>query len=107
MLTDTTTTPTGEVKEMEGDPMSGEAPPLPILLTSAPLCLARTRAGTSCRCPAMRGRVRCAKHGGKSPGGPKGERNGNYRHGGETNEAVELRQQVGRLLKSIRSNAYA
>lgn len=55
----------------------------------------------------MRGKARCAKHGGKSPGGPKGERNGNYRHGGETNEAVELRQQVGRLLKSVRSDAYA
>ncbi|WP_425516930.1 hypothetical protein [Sphingopyxis soli] len=56
----------------------------------------------SCRCPALRGRTRCARHGGKSPGAPKGERNGNYRHGGETNEAVELRRQVSRALKIVR-----
>ena len=30
---------------------------------------------------------RCRMHGGKSPGAPKGERNGNYRHGRETKEA--------------------
>jgi hypothetical protein len=75
-------------------------------LTTAPLCLARTLAGTLCRCPAMRGKARCAKHGGKSPGAPKGERNGNYRHGGETNDAVDLRRQVSRLLRTIRSEAY-
>lgn len=102
-----TTTTTGGVRKRTDDPMNATTPPLPKLMTNAPLCLARTRAGTSCRCPAMKGKARCRKHGGKSPGGPKGERNGNYRHGGETNEAVELRQQVGRLLKSIRSEAYA
>lgn len=102
-----TTTTIGGARKIMDDPMNATTAPPPELMTNAPLCLARTRAGTSCRCPAMRGKARCAKHGGKSPGGPKGERNGNYRHGGETNEAVELRQQVGRLLKSIRSNAYA
>lgn len=107
MLIDTITQPPGERGESTGDPMSGAAPTLPKLLTSAPLCLARTRAGTSCRCPAMRGKARCAKHGGKSPGGPRGERNGNYRHGGDTLEAVELRRQVSRALKIIRSEAYA
>lgn len=33
-----------------------------------------------------------------------GERNGNYRHGGETNEAVELRRQVSRALKIVRES---
>lgn len=45
-------------------------------------------------------------HGARA-GAPKGEDNGKWKHGGDTREAVELRQQVGRLLKSIRSNAYA
>jgi len=31
------------------------------------------------RCPAMRGKARCAKHGGKSPGGPRGMRTWDYR----------------------------
>ena len=105
MPTDTTTTTAGPQQETAGNPMSRTG--VKKLLTAAPLCLARTRAGTSCRCPAMKGKARCSKHGGKSPGAPKGERNGNYRHGGETNEAVELRRQVSRALKIIRSEAYA
>ncbi|MGH6634379.1 MAG: HGGxSTG domain-containing protein [Sphingopyxis sp.] len=76
-------------------------------MTNARLCGAKNRAGLPCRCPAMRGKARCSKHGGKSPGGPKGEHNGNYRHGGETLEAIELRRQVSRALKTIRSEAYA
>jgi len=35
-----------------------------------------------------------------------GEANGSYRHGGETNEAIALRQEASRLLKAIRSAAY-
>lgn len=46
-------------------------------------------------------------HGGLSPGAPKGEANGSYRHGGETNEAVALRQAASRLLKELRNNGAA
>ena len=75
------------------------ATPLP-LLTAAALCGARNRAGMPCRCPAMRGKARCRLHGGKSPGAPKGEANGTWRHGAATNEAKALRLESGRMLKS-------
>jgi hypothetical protein len=35
---------------------------------SAPRCGARTRSGTPCACPAIRGRTRCRLHGGLSTG---------------------------------------
>jgi len=35
---------------------------------TAPRCGARTRRGTACQCPAMRGRQRCRLHGGRSTG---------------------------------------
>ena len=49
-------------------------------------------------------------HGGGSPGAPKGEANGNYRHGCFTNEAIELRRELNewaRLMKKFaeRSNS--
>ena len=34
----------------------------------APRCGARTRRGTACQCPAIRGRCRCRLHGGRSTG---------------------------------------
>jgi hypothetical protein len=54
---------------------------------NSPRCGAKTRAGSVCRQPAMKN-GRCRLHGGKSPGAPRGERNGNYRHGLRTIEAV-------------------
>src|SRR6266851_5332157 len=36
--------------------------------SSAARCLARTRRGTACQCPALRGKRRCRLHGGKSTG---------------------------------------
>ena len=104
MHTDMTTKPQGEPQETNVNPMTRTGLPL---LTNAPLCGAKTRAGTPCRCPAMKGRNRCLRHGGKSPGAPKGERNGSYKHGCRTNEAVELRSQVAHALKIIRSEAHA
>ena len=75
----------------------GEAP----LLTNAPLCQDRTKRGTACRCPAMKDKRVCRTHGGKSPGAPKGERNGNWRHGGDTNDAVALRRETRALLRAL------
>ena len=75
---------------------------LPGLLTNAPLCLARNRAGMPCRCPAMKGKARCRMHGGaKGSGAPKGERNGMWKHGGDTGEAIALRRAANRLLRRI------
>ncbi len=51
-------------------------------LARAPRCGARTRADRPCRQAAVRGRERCRMHGGaKGSGGPRGERNGNFKSG--------------------------
>jgi hypothetical protein len=65
---------------------------------SAPRCGAKSRAGTPCRCPAIRGRNRCRLHGGLSPGAPKGGKNGNYVDGYFTTQAVEERRWARSLL---------
>ena len=48
---------------------------------------------------------KCRMHGGASPGAPKGERNGNYRHGRFTNEAIERRREVNALIRLMRRTA--
>ncbi|WP_408636610.1 HGGxSTG domain-containing protein [Novosphingobium aquimarinum] len=51
--------------------MNGEPP----LLTTAPLCQARNRTGKPCRCPAIKGKLRCRLHGGANrSGAPNGVR---------------------------------
>ena len=71
-------------------------------MAAAPRCGARTRAGHPCRQAAVRGRARCRMHGGaKGSGGPCGERNGNYRHGLRTKEAVAERQQAKALVREV------
>ncbi|WP_416385531.1 HGGxSTG domain-containing protein [Tsuneonella sp. CC-YZS046] len=69
---------------------------MPKLLTNAKLCGARNRAGKSCRCPAVRGKARCRMHGGRNPGAPRGKRNGMWKHGGSTREALALRRAATR-----------
>ena len=54
-------------------------------------CGAKTRRGTPCLKAAIKGKKRCQLHGGKSTG-VKGERNGNYRHGRHTKEAIANRR---------------
>jgi glucans biosynthesis protein len=70
-------------------------------LSQAPRCGAKTRAGTSCQSPAIRGRRRCRLHGGLSPGAPRGSRNGNYTNGDWTKEALEERRWVRDLVRSF------
>lgn len=41
-------------------------------------------------------------HGGTSQGGPRGERNGAYKHGCNTQDATALRRSVSRLLKVLK-----
>lgn len=72
-------------------------------MREAPRCGARTRAGNACQCPAIRDRKRCRLHGGKSPGGPRGRRNGNFKQGDWTKEAEEELRWLRSLLNSVLS----
>jgi hypothetical protein len=64
----------------------------PFQLRSVPRCGAKTRSGRPCQAPAVAGRARCRMHGGaKGSGGPRGKRNGNYKHGRYTAEAKQRR----------------
>ena len=51
----------------------------------------------------MKGKARCRMHGGaKGSGTPRGERNGAYRHGGHSVEAVAFRRQCRAVLREAR-----
>ena len=63
-------------------------------------CGAKTRLGTACQKPALRGKNRCQLHGGKSTGA-KGKRNGNYRHGRFTKEAIANRQAADARVREL------
>jgi hypothetical protein len=67
-------------------------------------CGAKTRAGGRCRSLAMPN-GRCRMHGGPSPGAPKGEKNGNWRHGGWTATAQAERRRLRALLIELRELA--
>jgi hypothetical protein len=61
-------------------------------LAKAARCGAKTRTGQPCGQAAVRGRSRCRMHGGaKGSGGPRGSRNGNFKHGLLTGEAKASR----------------
>ena len=68
-------------------------------IRAAPRCGAKTRRGTNCQCPAIRGRSRCRIHGGLSPGAPRGGQNGNFKDGFWTCEAVEVRRWMRDMLQ--------
>jgi hypothetical protein len=48
-------------------------------------------------------RVRCHLHGGRSPGAPKGERNGRWRGGFHTPEAQAERRRLRELIREMRT----
>ena len=64
-------------------------------------CGAKTRAGTACQSPPVVDRKRCRLHGGLSPGAPRGTRNGNYRRGDWTTEAIEERRWLRSLVRAF------
>ncbi|WP_081928679.1 HGGxSTG domain-containing protein [Microvirga sp. BSC39] len=71
----------------------------PESLRLTPRCGATTRAGTLCMRPRAKGKARCRLHGGAAgSGAPKGDRNGQYKHGRYTAEAVEERRAIAELL---------
>ena len=68
----------------------------------SPRCTATSkRTGQPCQAPAVRGWSVCRFHGARG-GGPKGERNGMYRHGQYTQEALKERQLVNDLIRQAR-----
>src|SRR5207249_6747429 len=73
----------------------------PSLSSQVSRCGAKTRAGTPCRRPPVRGRKRCRLHGGLSPGAPRGSRNGNYTNGDWTREAIEERRWLRLLVRDF------
>lgn len=81
----------------EGNAMQTESP-----MHDSPRCGARTRSGKPCQSPAVRGKKRCRMHGGTNPGAPRGPRNGSYRHGEYTKEAIEMRRRVSALIRESR-----
>ena len=98
----TTTTTGGEGPKTATNPTQRAKEPKS--LREAPRCQAKTKGGKSCGSPAVKGRRVCRMHGGKA-GAPKGEKNGAYKHGGETQEARALRSQARHLLKELRNAA--
>ena len=64
---------------------------------TSPRCGAKTRAGTSCKAPAMKN-GKCYLHGGKSTGAPKGNQNA-LKHGYYTKDSIEHRRYIRKLIK--------
>ena len=54
-----------------------------------------------CQRPALRGRRRCRLHGGLSPGAPRGVKNGNYKNGDWTAEAIAERKWLRTLVQAF------
>jgi hypothetical protein len=70
-------------------------------LNRAPRCGARTRGGSPCRSPAVKGKRRCRMHGGRGSGAPEGNRNA-LKHGAWSAEALAWRRRVSELLREAR-----
>jgi len=87
--------------EMPDDPMPLEKPVRTLRNgvargdpMNAPRCRAHSkRTGLPCRQPAVRGRPVCRMHGARA-GGPKGERNGMWRHGCCENEVRDAKREA-------------
>jgi hypothetical protein len=78
--------------------------------STAPRCSAQTRAGGSCKAPAM-ANGRCRLHGGKSTG-PRTEEGRqrcgalNRKHGRYSNKAIAERRQARYLLRCVRAGRW-
>ncbi len=67
---------------------------------------AETRNSSPCR--RVTGKNRCRMHGGApGSGAPKGSRNGSYKHGGFTCEAIEERRALREMVAEFRDMAKA
>jgi hypothetical protein len=91
----------GVQKKFEVNPMNQSLETRLGNLHRAARCGAKTRAGGSCQCPAVRGRNRCRLHGGWSPGAPHGAKNGNFKTGDWSIEATEERKWARSLVRAF------
>jgi hypothetical protein len=87
-------TPTAEDDEAEDEQMTNGPDPF----ANMPRCGAKTRAGTPCRRIGNSRNGRCILHGGRA-GAPSGDRNGRWKHGNATREALAQRRLVQALLR--------
>jgi glucans biosynthesis protein len=72
---------------------------------NAPRCNAKSkRTGQRCRAPAVRGYRVCRMHGARG-GAPEGERNGNFKHGARTKQAIADSRFVNELARLPRKQA--
>ena len=63
-------------------------------------CGAKTRRGTLCQKPALRGNARCQIHGGRG-GAPSGPANGNYKTGEYTKERIAHNRETSAKLRAL------
>ncbi|WP_297563015.1 HGGxSTG domain-containing protein [Nitratireductor sp.] len=63
-------------------------------------CGARTRRGTPCQKPVLSGKKRCQLHGGRA-GAPCGEKNGNFKSGQYTKEALKAHKDAMARLRAL------
>jgi hypothetical protein len=63
-------------------------------------CGAKTRRGTLCQKPALRGNARCQIHGGRG-GAPSGSANGNYKTGEYTKERIARNRETSAKLRAL------
>jgi hypothetical protein len=71
-------------------------------MLASPRCGAKTRAGGSCRSPAVHGKKRCRMHGGaQGSGAPRANQNAR-KHGLFTGDAIAERRQIRALLGEAR-----
>lgn len=75
-------------------------------MRAAPRCGARTRRGTPCQAPAVRGGRRCRMHGGTGSGPPAGNRNA-WKHGGYTRAEIARRRRLGRMVRDMKAHLAA
>jgi glucans biosynthesis protein len=73
--------------------MRANNPMQPSQLGNAPRCLAKTRKGTPCQSPAVRGKRRCRMHGGTNPGAPRGNTNA-WKHGAYAADTKAIMRQL-------------
>src|SRR5215207_1226197 len=93
--------------KLKAKPM--QSPDLTPSPSSQGRCGARTRnADRPCRSWRVTGKSRCRMHGGaRGSGAPKGSRNGSYKHGGFTCEAIEERRALREMVAEFRDMAKA
>ena len=77
-------------------------------VSQASRCGARTRSGAPCKSAPVTGRRRCRMHGGADgSGAPKGEKNGNYKHGRYTKEVAATRQWLREAVHTLHEHVSA